>query len=80
MAAPTVRPVGCSISGLEPTVGVLVGTDRYDATAVVVDPDDPDYARLWKLVNAVNGNRYDAYQSKTKRPIPLVALERRAAT
>ena len=37
---------------------------------------DPDYGRLWKLVNDRNGDRYNAYQKKTTRLIPLVALTR----
>ncbi len=57
-------------------VHVQVGDEQYDATARVVTPDDDDYARLWQLVNAVNGNRYDAYQAKTTRPIAMVVLAR----
>ena len=56
---------------------VQVGNDQYDATARVVTPDDADYVRLWKLVNSINGNRYDAYQAKTTRPIAMVVVERR---
>ena len=43
-------------------------------------PDDADYARLWLLVNSINGNRYDAYQTKTERPIAMLALDRRATS
>jgi F420H(2)-dependent quinone reductase len=60
----------------QPAVEVQVATERYPATVRVVGDDDPDYARLWQLVNRINGNRYDAYQSKTARPIPVVVLER----
>jgi deazaflavin-dependent oxidoreductase (nitroreductase family) len=60
----------------DPSVHVHVGSEWYDATARVVTPADSDYARLWQLVNRVNGNRYDAYQAKTSRPIALVVLER----
>jgi deazaflavin-dependent oxidoreductase (nitroreductase family) len=60
----------------DPSVRVQVGDDRYDAVARVVTPDDTDFARLWQLVNSVNGNRYDAYQSMTSRPIALVVLDR----
>jgi deazaflavin-dependent oxidoreductase (nitroreductase family) len=60
----------------DPSVHAQVGSERYDATARVVTPEDSDYARLWQLVNRVNGNRYDAYQAKTSRPIALVVLER----
>jgi hypothetical protein len=44
------------------------------AVATEIGPGDPDYARLWKLVNDRNGNRYELYQSRTTRPIPVVAL------
>jgi deazaflavin-dependent oxidoreductase (nitroreductase family) len=60
----------------DPAVHVQVGDERYDATARVVTPDDDDYARLCQVVNAVNGNRYDAYQAKTSRPIAMVVLAR----
>ena len=56
-------------------VQVQVGNEHYDATARVVTPDDTDFVRLWQLVNSVNGNRYDAYQTKTTRPIALVVLD-----
>jgi deazaflavin-dependent oxidoreductase (nitroreductase family) len=59
----------------DPAVRVQVGDERYEATARVVAPDAPDYVRLWKLVNSINGNRYDQYQSMTARPIAMVALD-----
>jgi F420H(2)-dependent quinone reductase len=40
----------------------------------VVEPADPEYARLWKIVNENNGDRYTAYQKETSRPIPVVVL------
>jgi deazaflavin-dependent oxidoreductase (nitroreductase family) len=58
----------------KPEVEVQIGRTRFPATATEIGRGDPDYARLWKLVNDKNGNRYDAsYQKKTTRPIPLVA-------
>jgi deazaflavin-dependent oxidoreductase (nitroreductase family) len=60
----------------DPSVEVQVENERYPATARIVDAADLDYARLWQLVNRVNGNRYDAYQAKTARPIALVVLSR----
>jgi F420H(2)-dependent quinone reductase len=63
----------------DPSVEVQVGDEHYAALARIVDVEDPDYARLWQLVNSINGNRYDAYQAKTTRPIPMVALERASA-
>ncbi|MGH3524564.1 MAG: nitroreductase/quinone reductase family protein, partial [Mycobacterium sp.] len=38
---------------------------------------DPDYARLWQIVNKNNADRYEAYQKKTSRPIPVVVLKPR---
>lgn len=61
-----------------PDVEINVGTTRLAVTARPILPDDPDYARLWQLVNRNNANRYEAYQKKTTRPIPIVALTPRA--
>jgi deazaflavin-dependent oxidoreductase (nitroreductase family) len=63
----------------QPEVEVQIGRTRFPAAALEIGQGDPDYARLWKLVNDKNGNRYDAYQQKTTRPIPLVALTRAGA-
>jgi hypothetical protein len=32
------------------------------------------HARLWRIVNANNADRYDGYQARTSRPIPVVRL------
>jgi deazaflavin-dependent oxidoreductase (nitroreductase family) len=58
----------------EPHVGVQVRRDRFAAVATVVGRGHPDYARLWRSVNDVNRGRYDRYQAKTSRPIPLIRL------
>ena len=58
----------------DPNVGLQVGRKRFPAVATVVERDEEDYARLWRSVNAVNRNRYEGYQAKTSRPIPLVLL------
>ena len=60
-----------------PDVEINVGSDRVLVTAQPVLPDSLDYARLWKLVNENNANRYVEYQKKTSRPIPVVALKPR---
>jgi deazaflavin-dependent oxidoreductase (nitroreductase family) len=57
-----------------PSVEVQVARNRGPATARIVEPSDPDYPRLWKIVNDNNGNRYTAYQEHTARPIPVVVL------
>jgi deazaflavin-dependent oxidoreductase (nitroreductase family) len=58
-----------------PQVGVQVGRRRFPATATVVERDEPGFERLWRLVNDVNKKRYDRYQARTQRPIPVVRLE-----
>ena len=57
-----------------PNVEINAGIKRFGVTAKPVLPDDPDYARLWQIVNKNNSNRYEAYQKKTSRPIPVVVL------
>ena len=57
-----------------PNVEINVGPKRFGVTAKPVLPDDPNYARLWRIVNRNNGDRYTAYQKKTSRPIPVVVL------
>jgi len=53
-------------------VGVQIGRRRMRMRARVADTQQR--ARLWPLVNQNNSNRYDAYQVKTKREIPIVIL------
>jgi F420H(2)-dependent quinone reductase len=58
----------------KPEVEVQIGRTSFPANALEIGPSHPDYAGLWKLVNDKNGNRYDGYQKKTTRQIPIVAL------
>jgi deazaflavin-dependent oxidoreductase (nitroreductase family) len=58
----------------DPDVGVQIGRRRTPARARVVEADDPDYERLWTLVNDTNHQRYAGYQSRTARPIPVVVV------
>lgn len=55
-------------------VGVQVGRTRFPAVATAVERGDDGYERLWRLVNETNGGRYDRYQGRTSRPIPVVRL------
>lgn len=57
-----------------PNIEINLGPRRLAVTATPVLPDDPDYARMWELVNKQNSNRYDGYQKRTSRPIPIVRL------
>ena len=55
-----------------PTVEVQIGRERRKMHAHVAEP--AERARLWLLVNQMNAGRYDVYQSRTEREIPLVIL------
>lgn len=57
-----------------PDIEINVGPKRFRVTARPVLPDDPDYQRLWEVVNKNNANRYANYQKRTSRPIPVVEL------
>ncbi len=57
-----------------PDVQIQIGRKRQGAKAEVVERGTPDFERVWKIVNDNNHGRYDAYQSKTSRQIPVVAL------
>lgn len=58
----------------KPEVEIQIGRERRPATAASVNRGDPDFDRLWKAVNENNGDRYETYQGRTDRPIPVVAL------
>ena len=58
----------------EPRVEINVGPRRFAAVAAEIGAGDPDYARLWRIVNVNNANRYDGYQARTDRPIPVIRL------
>jgi deazaflavin-dependent oxidoreductase (nitroreductase family) len=57
-----------------PDVEIQIGRQRRKGTARALEPTDPDYDRLWKVVNANNHDRYSAYQKQTTRAIPVVVL------
>lgn len=57
-----------------PAVEVQIGRDRRPATARIIDSSDPDFSRVWQIVNANNRDRYSGYQQQTARSIPVVAL------
>ena len=74
----TDRPPGWYFNVKEkPEVEVQVGRYTTPATARVVEKGDADYERLWRLANDNNRHRYEGYQKKTDRPIPLVVLAER---
>jgi len=60
--------------GANPDVEIQIGRERQKATCRIVEPSSPDYERLWKIVNENNRDRYTAYQERTSRAIPVVAI------
>ena len=60
----------------DPNVEINVGPKRIPVTATPVTHDDPDFPRLWEIVNNMRGNknRYIGYQKRTTRPIPVIRL------
>jgi deazaflavin-dependent oxidoreductase (nitroreductase family) len=58
----------------DPSVEVQIGRRKMPASAKVVERGDPDYDRLWRLANDNNRDRFEGYQKRTERPIPLVVL------
>jgi F420H(2)-dependent quinone reductase len=57
-----------------PVVQVQVGRSSWEARGRVVEPEHPDYARLWQRVNDNNHGRYEGYQARTDRPIALLVV------
>ena len=55
----------------DPEVSVEVGSDRFDATAVVTTRDERE--RLWRLFP------FPEHQEKAQRQIPVIALKRRGS-
>ena len=58
----------------KPEVEIQVAQAKMAGTARVLEPGDQEYERLWRVVNDNNHDRYDGYQSKTTRPIPLIVV------
>lgn len=59
-----------------PRCEINVGPTRLAVTARKVTPDDGEYRRLWEIVNKNNANRYNGYQRRTSRTIPIFVLTR----
>ena len=57
-----------------PQVGLQAARHRFPAVANVVERGDPDFDRLWRIVDDNNAGRYERYQQRTTRPIPVVRL------
>jgi F420H(2)-dependent quinone reductase len=58
----------------QPDIEINLGRRRVAVRARIVTPDDADYPRIWDIVNRNAMNVYRGYQTRTSRPIPVVAL------
>ena len=58
----------------DPNVEIQVGRERIPVRARIAEGEER--ARIWARADEVNQGQYTVYQSRTKRPIPVVVLER----
>ena len=58
-----------------PDVEIQIGRERIPVRARVAE--GKQRARIWARADEVNQGQYTVYQSRTKRPIPVIVLERR---
>ena len=57
-----------------PDVEIQIARERWKGTARIIESSDPDYDRLWSVVNKNNRDRYTAYQKQTARAIPAIVV------
>lgn len=58
-----------------PDVEIQIGRERIPVRARIAEGEQR--ARIWARADEVNQGQYTVYQSRTKRPIPVIVLERR---
>lgn len=58
----------------DPNPEVQLGRRHHRASARIIGGEDPDYDRVWQIVNEGNSDRFKEYQTRTDRKIPVVAL------
>ncbi len=56
-----------------PAAEIQIGRERRPVHARIVE-GGPERDRLWRIVNANNRGRYDRYQARTARVIPIAVL------
>ena len=59
----------------EPNVEIQIGRQRIPVRARIAEGEER--TRLWARADEVNQGQYAIYQSRTRRPIPVVVLEPR---
>lgn len=59
----------------QPDVEIQIGRERIPVRARVAEGEQR--ARIWARADEVNQGQYTVYQARTKRPIPVIVLERR---
>jgi deazaflavin-dependent oxidoreductase (nitroreductase family) len=72
--APIARQRGFHNLRANAAVEIRITRVRRTATAIVVEPSDPDFSRLWKIVSGSNPDRHSAYQKQTARAIPVIVV------
>jgi deazaflavin-dependent oxidoreductase (nitroreductase family) len=60
-----------------PDVRIKIGPRAADVTAHFVTRGEPEFDRLWAIVNRNNGDRYTTYQRQTDRQMPVIVLRPR---
>jgi F420H(2)-dependent quinone reductase len=55
-------------------VEIQIAQDRRKGAARVVEPSDPDYDRLWRIVNDISHDRYSANQKKTRARFQVIVV------
>lgn len=61
----------------QPNVEIQIGRERIPVRARIAKGEER--SRLWARADEINQGQYAVYQSRTKREIPVVVLERRTA-
>src|SRR5258708_35780883 len=59
----------------QPRAEVQIGPRWIAVEPRIVEGDDPDHPRLWRLANSNNRHRYEGYLAMTSRPIAIVVLD-----
>jgi deazaflavin-dependent oxidoreductase (nitroreductase family) len=57
-----------------PRAEVQIARRRERVEARIVESEDPEHARLWRLANENNHHRYEGYVATTDRPIAIAVL------
>jgi F420H(2)-dependent quinone reductase len=57
-----------------PDVEVWLARHKANGRGHIIEPGDPDFGRLWRLMDEVNFGRYGQMQAASSRPMPIVVI------